>query len=277
MKKQSRRTSAPESAKTEKTGDKKKQTGGKQVKKKAARKVPASRKQSDPPSKSEPSFPIVGIGASAGGLEAVQELFDNLPENTGMAFVVVTHQHPGHVSMLPDLLANHTKMPVVEASEGPKVKANHVYVGPPGGYLAILNAKLHRMDTESSSSPRLPIDYFFRSLAEDQQEKAICIILSGTATDGTLGLKAIKGVSGMAMVEKPQAAQYAGMPSSAFTTILGLYPDARCDASGFDVICLRTLFERVSCKIPSSFRRTDAEEFRSVTQLDGARFFILAV
>lgn len=220
MKKQSRRTSAPESAKAGKTEGKQKQTGGKQVKKKVARKAPASRKQSDPPSKSRHSFPIVGIGASAGGLEALEELFDNLPDNTGMAFVVVTHQHPGHVSMLPDLLAKHTKMQVVEASDGLKVEPNHVYVGPPGGYLAILKSKLHHMETGAAISPRLPIDYFFRSLAEDQQEKAVCIILSGMGTDGTLGLKAIKGASGMAMVEKPQEAQYAGMPSSAIATNL---------------------------------------------------------
>ncbi|MCA9016873.1 MAG: chemotaxis protein CheB, partial [Planctomycetaceae bacterium] len=165
-------------------------------------------------------IPVVGIGASAGGLEALEELFDNMPGNTGMAFIVVTHQHPGHVSMLPELLGKHTVMPVVEATDGLIVEPNHVYVGPPGGYLAILNSRLHRMETGTATSPKLPIDYFFRSLAEDQQEKAICIILSGTGTDGTLGLKAIKGASGMAMAEKPLSAKYAGMPSSAIATNL---------------------------------------------------------
>jgi two-component system CheB/CheR fusion protein len=144
------------------------------------------------------SFPIAGIGASAGGLEALEELFDNMLPEPGIAFVVVTHQHPGHTSMLPELLRRKTDMVVVEASEGTKLEENHVYVGPPGGQMAILDGKLHRMETDKKEAPRLPIDYFFRSLATDQRERAICIILSGTGTDGTLGLKAIKGESGMA-------------------------------------------------------------------------------
>jgi two-component system CheB/CheR fusion protein len=160
-------------------------------------------------------FPVVGIGASAGGLEAMEELLSNMPSDTGMAFVIVTHQHPGHTSMLPDLLGKETEMPVVEAANGLHVEPNHVYVGPPGGHLAILNGTLQRMETGKEAAPKLPIDYFFRSLAEDQRERAICIILSGTGTDGTIGLKAIKGESGMAMVEQPQVAKYAGMPSSA--------------------------------------------------------------
>ena len=168
-------------------------------------------------------FPIVGIGASAGGLEALDELLQNMPADTGMAFVVLTHQHPGHTSLLPELLGKETEMPVVEAADGTTLEPNHVYVGPPGGHLAILNGTLHRMETDEENSPRLPIDYFFRSLAEDQQERAICIVLSGTGTDGTLGLKAIKGESGMAMVQQPQSAKYAGMPSSAQGTGLADY------------------------------------------------------
>src|SRR5215831_13621285 len=163
-------------------------------------------------------FPIAGIGASAGGLEALEELFDNMPPEPGIAFVVVTHQHPGHTSMLPELLRRKTDMIVVEASEGARLEPNHVYVGPPGGQMAILDGRLHRMETDKKEAPRLPIDYFFRSLATDQRERAICVILSGTGTDGTLGLKAIKGESGMAMVQQPQSAKYAGMPSSAIAT-----------------------------------------------------------
>ena len=109
-------------------------------------------------------------------------------------------------------------MTVVEAADGAKLEPNHVYIGPPGGYLAILNGTLHRMETEKKEAPRLPIDYFFRSLAEDHKERAIGIVLSGTGTDGTLGLKAIKGESGMAMAQQPQSAKYAGMPSSAVAT-----------------------------------------------------------
>ncbi len=174
-------------------------------------------------------FPVVAVGASAGGLEAMEELFNHMPVDSGMAFVVVTHQHPGHTSLLPELLDKETDMPVTAAEDGTRLQPNHVYVGPSGGHLAILHGTLHRMEADKEESPRLPIDYFFRSLAEDQQEKAIGIVLSGTGTDGTLGLKAIKGASGMAMVQEPQSAKYAGMPSSAIATGLADYvlpPDA---------------------------------------------------
>jgi len=169
-------------------------------------------------SESVTPFPIVGIGASAGGLEALDAFVRNLPADTGMAFVVVTHQHPDHTSLLPELLSRETNLPVVTAEDGITLRPNHIYVSTPGGTLAILNGRLHRMKLENLESPRLPINYFFRSLAEDQRERAVCIILSGTGSDGTLGLKAIKSVSGMAMVQEPVSAKYAGMPSSAIAT-----------------------------------------------------------
>ena len=163
-------------------------------------------------------FPIVGIGASAGGLEALDELFAHMPVDTGMAFVVVTHQHPGHTSLLPELLGKIAGIKVLVAADGLKVEPNRVYVSQPGGSLAILGGVLHRMETEKKEAPHLPIDYFLRSLAADQKDKAIGIILSGTGTDGTLGLKAIKGESGMVMVQEVESAKYAGMPSSAVAT-----------------------------------------------------------
>ena len=133
----------------------------------------------------------MGVGASAGGLEALEELFSAMPVDTGMGFVVVTHQHPGHKSLLAEILGKATTLPVVDASDGLAVEPNHVYVAPPGGYLAVLNGVLQRIDKTRTDSPHLPIDYFFRSLADDQKERAICIVLSGTGTDGTLGLRAI--------------------------------------------------------------------------------------
>ncbi|MEZ6120053.1 MAG: chemotaxis protein CheB [Pirellulaceae bacterium] len=221
-------------------------------------------------SKLKDEFPIVGIGASAGGLEALEELLEAMPEDTGMAFVVVTHQHPGHSSLLPQLLSKVTGMPVTTAGDGAKVEPNHVYIGPPGAHLAILNRALHLMAPDESYeehlgdessheerhgghlsknavtdevppvpshvlpqdgvpqdvqryAPRLPIDYFFRSLADDVTEQSICIVLSGTGTDGTLGLRAIKGVSGMAMVQEPTSAKYSGMLASALNTGLADY------------------------------------------------------
>lgn len=191
---------------------------------KGGSRVPDS--EARPPNSIKPvqlQFPIVGIGASAGGLEALDQLFESMPSETGMAFVVVTHQHPGHTSLLPELLGRETKMAVAEAGDGVKLEPNHVYIGPPGGHLAILNGRLHRMDVDVKESPKLPIDHFFRSLAEDQKERAIGIVLSGTGTDGTLGVKAIKGNSGMVMVQQPQSAAYAGMPSSAIATGLADY------------------------------------------------------
>lgn len=168
-------------------------------------------------------FPIVGIGASAGGLEALDEFFGHLPSDTGMAFVVVTHQHPGQTSLLPELLSRETSMLVVAASDGMLLKPNHVYVSTPGGLLSIVDGRLHRLESSGPNSPRLPIDYFFRSLAYDQKERAICIVLSGTGTDGTLGLKAIKGEAGLAIVQQSKSAKFAGMPTSAEATGLADY------------------------------------------------------
>src|SRR5262245_37287083 len=123
----------------------------------ATEKVPlrAQRRQEKTVERAEIDFPIAGIGASAGGLEALEELFDNMPTDTGIAFVVVTHQHPGHTSMLPELLRRKTEMPVLEAAEGTRLEPNHVYVGPPGGQITILEGTLHRMEVERNEAPRL--------------------------------------------------------------------------------------------------------------------------
>jgi two-component system, chemotaxis family, CheB/CheR fusion protein len=164
-----------------------------------------------------PGFLIVGIGASAGGLEAMEEFFHHMPPSNGMAFVVVSHQHAGHVSLLPSLLRRCTAMSVVEATDGMEVEANRVYLAPGGTNLAILHGTLHFMEPATQERVPLPIDYFLRSLAEDRRQGAIGIILSGTGTDGTLGLRAIKAESGMTIAQEPQSAKYQGMPRSAIT------------------------------------------------------------
>lgn len=161
---------------------------------------------------------IVGVGASAGGLEALEELFRNMPTETGIAFVVVTHLHPGHKSLLPELLAKVTELPVVAATDGLQVEADHIYIGPPGSQLSIQGGRLQRMEPDPDHAPKMPINYFLRSLALDQRERAICIILSGTGSDGTLGLQEIKAQAGMVMAEIPQSARYGGMPASAIAT-----------------------------------------------------------
>jgi len=164
------------------------------------------------------AFPVVGIGASAGGLEALEKFFAHVAPDCGLGFVVVTHQHPGHTSLLPELLRKCTRMRVRVAADGVAVEPGCIYMSPPEGYLAILNGTLHLMEPEEPGSLRLPIDYFFRSLAGDQRETAIGIVLFGTGTDGTLGLKAIKGAAGMTMAQAPESAKYSGMPSSAIAT-----------------------------------------------------------
>jgi len=211
---------------------KKKETKSKQIKKRVAPKISrpkksvtsskaasASRKKSAPkPRKVHPGFPIVGIGASAGGLEALELFFSNVPPDTNMAFVIIQHLSPKHKSIMADILAKYTPMKVLRIENNQEIKCNHVYLNPADKNVIILNRRLYLTEPTQTHGVNLPIDCFFRSLAEDQGEKAICIILSGTATDGTLGLKAVKGEGGMAMVQDPDSARYAGMPSSAIAT-----------------------------------------------------------
>ena len=176
-------------------------------------------KESTPPShKKEKGFYIVGMGASAGGLEAFEKFFRNTPEDSGMAFVLVSHLDPGHISILAELLQKCSKMQVIQVQDGMKVQPNSVYVIPPNRDMAILHGTLQLIEPNVPRGLRLPIDYFLRSLAEDQGERAIGIILSGAGTDGTLGLRAIKGEMGMAMVQDPNSAKYNSMPSSAIET-----------------------------------------------------------
>ena len=163
-------------------------------------------------------FPIVGLGASAGGLEALATFFEHTPPDAGMAFVVVTHQHPGHTSLMPGLLRNATQMPVSEAASGMRVEPNHVYVAPPGPDLEILGGVLELVPPSPDTRVRLPIDRFFRALARDQHERAVGIVLSGSGSDGTLGIKEIKGASGMVMVQEAASATHDGMPRSAIAT-----------------------------------------------------------
>lgn len=160
-------------------------------------------------------FPIVGIGASAGGLEAFEEFFRHIKSDSGMAFVLVSHLDPSHVSLLTEILQRVTKMPVIEVRDQMKVESNHVYVIPPNYEMAIFHGIFQLSILSESKGPRFPINLFFSSLAEDQKDKAIGIILSGTGTDGTLGIKAIYRAGGVSFVQDPATAKYEGMPNSA--------------------------------------------------------------
>ena len=161
---------------------------------------------------------IVGIGTSAGGLEALQKLFENTPAKTGMAFVLVPHLDPTHVSIMPELLQKYCRMPVREITDGMAVAIDTVYIVPSNKNLAILHGVLQLLETTENPGSHMPIDYFLRTLAQDAGARAIAVILSGMGTDGTLGLRAVKGELGMAMVQDFQSAKYDGMPRSAEAT-----------------------------------------------------------
>src|SRR5438445_3570539 len=160
-------------------------------------------------------FPVVGVGASAGGLEAFTELLEALPSDTGMAFVLVQHLDPKHESMLSEILSRSTAMPVREVNHATPVEPNQVYVTASGVDLYIRNRVLQVTPRKATHDVPMPIDYFFRSLAEEVGNKAMGVILSGTGSDGSLGLKAIKAEAGITFAQEEKSAKYDGMPRSA--------------------------------------------------------------
>ncbi|MGA7413482.1 MAG: chemotaxis protein CheB, partial [Bryobacteraceae bacterium] len=181
-------------------------------KKRAARKLePKAEKQTH-------AFPIVGIGASAGGFEAFAEMLNALPVDTGMAFVLIQHLDPTHESMLAHLLARKSKLPVNQVTDGMVVEPDHVYVIPPNAQMGIRNGSLELARRAPAGERNMPIDHFFQSLAAYRKDGAIGVILSGTATDGTFGLESIKSEGGIAFAQDDGSAKYFGMPASAIST-----------------------------------------------------------
>jgi two-component system CheB/CheR fusion protein len=194
-----------------------------------------SLQQSQPPAADQPTAPdsgvpipksappVVAIGASAGGLEALKELFAHMPLDTGMCFVIVTHVQPNRESLLPELLAAVTRLPVVPSEHSIHLEPNTIVVAK-DSLLAISDGTLRHAESDFvPETAHHPIDHFFRELAADQKERAVCIVLSGSGNDGTLGLKAIKAAGGMVMVQDPQTAKNDGMPSAAQATNMADY------------------------------------------------------
>ena len=161
------------------------------------------------------AFPIIGIGTSAGGLEALEHFLSHVPKNSGMAFVIVQHLDPTRKGIMPELLQRSTSMKVIQVKDRTLVHPNSVYVIPPNKDMSILHGVLHLLEPASPRGLRLPIDYFLRSLAHDRQEHSIGVILSGMGSDGTLGLRAIKEKGGVVLVQEPATAKFDGMPRSA--------------------------------------------------------------
>jgi two-component system CheB/CheR fusion protein len=168
-----------------------------------------------PPVQAKSLFPIVGIGASAGGLEALEQFLKHVPEGSGAAFVIIQHLDPTHKGIMPELLSRITAMEVFQVSDQMRIKRNCVYVIPPNKDMSILHGVLHLFEPSQPRGLRLPIDFFLRSLAEDRKERSIGVILSGMGSDGTMGLRAIKEKAGLALVQDPASAKFDSMTKSA--------------------------------------------------------------
>jgi chemotaxis methyl-accepting protein methylase len=183
---------------------------------KRQRKKPVNAASPETPSpQASVSFPIVGIGASAGGLDALEHFLSHVPMGSGMAFVIVQHLDPTRKGIMPELLQRHTGMKVMQVKDRTKVRPDRVYVIPPNKDMSILHGVLHLLAPAAPRGLRLPIDFFLCSLAEDQQERSIGVILSGMGSDGTMGLRTIKEKAGVVLVQEPATAKFDGMPRSA--------------------------------------------------------------
>ncbi|MGF7117765.1 CheR family methyltransferase [Methanobacterium oryzae] len=170
--------------------------------------------------KEKVKIPVVGIGSSAGGLEALGKMFSNMPINTGLAFVLIQHLDPSHKSSMVELLSRYTKMEVLEIQDGMGVQPNKLYVTPPNKSVGLINGELRLAVPKEPHGLRRPIDFFLQSLADDLEEYSIGIILSGFGTDGTMGIRAIKSMNGMVMAQDPNSAVSGSMPQSAIDTDL---------------------------------------------------------
>jgi two-component system, chemotaxis family, CheB/CheR fusion protein len=161
---------------------------------------------------------IVGVGASAGGLKALRELLGGIPPESGLTIIVVQHLDPTHESQMAALLAGHASLRVCQAEEGMAIAPNTVYTMPPGRYLSLREGRLHLESPPGGGAVRMPIDYFLRSLAAEGQERAVCVVLSGSGSDGSLGVRAVRGAGGLAIAQDPDTAEYDSMPRAALAT-----------------------------------------------------------
>src|SRR5471032_2023162 len=179
------------------------------------KKNPRAARVASTASPSKGSFPIVGIGASAGGLEALDQFLGHVPPGSGLAFVIVQHLDPTRQGIMPELLQRATGMKVIQVKDRTTVRQDCVYVIPPNKDMSILHGVLHLLKPTATRGMRLPIDFFLRSLAQDQQEHSVGVILSVIGSDGTMGLRAIKEKAGVVLVQEPATAKFDSMPRSA--------------------------------------------------------------
>ena len=193
-------------------------------------------------------FPVIGIGASAGGLEACTKFLDALPTGiSNMAFILVQHLDPTHADLLVELLASHTSLTVLQATDGMLIEREHFYIIPPASFLVVGGGALHLKPTHGRRGARLPVDVLFVSMAQEYGPRAICVVLSGTGADGSVGLLAIKKSGGLVIAQDPAEAGYDGMPHSAIATgavdvvlSLAAMPEALVEHAAQSVLQIRT-------------------------------------
>ena len=244
------------------------------VRKKMSRPVKRSGDVADPVAPAEKvgderpadSVPVVGVGASAGALEAFKTLLQVIPPDTGIAFVLIPHLDPSHHSLMAEHLGRWTSMPVIEAQDAMRVEPNHVYVIPPNKYIRLADHGLFLDQPVKQRGIRMPIDHFFYSLAEVERERAVCIILSGTGSDGTLGLKEVKAAGGLVMVQDPRTAEYDGMPRSAINTGLADFVLAIEDMPNALIRFARQPY-LANRAAPEEHEAAEASTFRSLLEL----------
>ena len=213
--------------------------------------MPAAARKATTTAAPRPGFAVVGIGASAGGLDACGKLLDAVPPDSGMAFILVQHLDPNHKSLMAELLAHHTTMRVVEAGDGMAVEPGNFYIIPPGTYLSVEDGTLHVSPPLAPHGARLPFDHLLLSLAHDYGRRAACVVLSGTGGDGSIGLKAIKEAGGLIIAQTPEQAEYDGMPRSAMAT--GLVDMV------LDVAAIPAALAKYSRRIGLSDKQADGE------------------
>ncbi len=229
--------------------------------------------EADTFSHAQADFPIVGIGASAGGLAAFEAFFSGIPAGAdpGMAFVLVQHLAPDHKSILVELIRRYTHLQVFEVTEGMVVKPNCIYIIPPNREMACLNGALQLLEPSNPRGQRLPIDFFFQSLARDRHEQAIGIILSGTGSDGSLGVRAIKGEGGLVIAQNPASTEFDGMPRSAIATGLVDYELPPAEMPAQLIAYVARAFRKPNFQVPSPSRPKHENELKKIFVLLRAR------
>lgn len=202
-------------------------------------------------------FPLVGIGASAGGLEALEEFFQKVPKQSGMAYAIISHTDPGRSSLLPDIIRRRSNIPVIVVEDRMKVRVNTAYLPPSNRDLVVEGNEFRLKEQQRGVTPRLPIDTFFKSLADSRGELACCVILSGTGTDGTQGLRIIKEKGGITVVQSVESAKYEGMPESAIGTGLADFVVRPSEMPG-------RLIECFSAGLPKPEEAIEKDEFSTI-------------